>query len=86
VLLAAIGIYGVISYSVARRTPEIGIRMALGASGGRIRAGVVTDTMRLAIAGAALGTSLLLFVAFVAGFVPALRASRVSPITALRAD
>jgi predicted permease len=115
VLLAAIGIYGVISYSVARRTPEIGIRMALGASGGRIRAGVVTDTMRLAIAGAALGTlgavavssllasllfgvsptdpwtyvsaaSLLLFVAFVAGYVPALRASRVSPITALRAD
>ena len=115
VLLAAIGIYGVISYSVARRTPEIGIRMALGASGGRIRAGVVTETMRLAMAGAALGTvgavavssllasllfgvsptdpwtyvsaaSLLLFVAFVAGFVPALRASRVSPITALRAD
>ncbi|MEX2302442.1 MAG: ABC transporter permease [Bryobacterales bacterium] len=54
-LLAAIGIYGVIAYSVARRTPEIGIRMALGASSGRIRAGVLGETLRLTLAGAAIG-------------------------------
>ena len=114
-LLAAIGIYGVISYSVARRTPEIGIRMALGASGGRIRAGVLADTLRLTVAGAAIGVigaialssllsallfgvsandpwtyvgaaAILLLVAVVAGFIPAFRASRISPMTALRAD
>jgi predicted permease len=113
--LAAIGIYGVISYSVNRRTPEIGIRMALGASGSRIRAGVIGRTLRLALAGAALGTAagvalfsflssllfgvsqkdpwtyvgaaaILVLVAITAGFIPALRASRISPMTALRAE
>ena len=109
------GIYGVISYSVARRPPEIGIRMALGASGGLIRAGVVGDTLRLALLGVAIGlagavalssllasllfgvspsdplayvgaAAVLLLVAVTAGFIPALRASRISPMAALRTD
>jgi predicted permease len=113
--LAAIGIYGVISYSVSQRTPEIGIRMALGASSARIRAEVVRDTVRLALLGAVLGTAgaiaissvlasllfgvsptdpwtyggavaVLLLVAITAGIIPAVRASRISPMTALRAD
>jgi predicted permease len=113
--LAAIGIYGVISYSVARRTPEIGVRMALGASSGRIRASVVGDTLRLALTGAVLGlaaaiavssvlasllfgvsrsdpwtyataAAVLLMVAVAAGVIPAVRASRISPMRALRAD
>lgn len=113
--LAAIGIYGVISYSVARRTPEIGVRMALGASSGRIRASIVGDTLRLALTGAAVGiaaavavssvlasllfgvspgdpwtyaiaAAVLLLVAITAGAIPAVRASRISPMRALRAD
>ena len=114
-VLAAIGIYGVISYSVARRTPEIGVRMALGASSGRIRASVVNDTLRLALTGAVVGiaaaiavssvlasllfgvsrsdpwtyaiaAAVLLMVAIAAGAIPAIRASRISPMRALRAD
>ena len=113
--LAAIGIYGVVSYSVARRTSEIGVRMALGASSRRIRSSVVSDTLRLALTGAAIGiaasiavssvltsllygvlpgdpwtyaaaAAMLLIVAVAAGAIPAVRASRISPITALRAD
>ncbi len=53
--LAGIGIYGVVNYSVQRRTPEIGIRMALGASGSRILKGVVGETMKLAFVGVLLG-------------------------------
>lgn len=114
-LLAAIGIYGVIAYSVTRRTPEIGIRMALGASRGSIRAGIVADTLRLTLLGAAIGVigaialssllasllfgvspsdpwtytgtvALLLLVAVAAGFIPAFRASRISPMAALRTE
>jgi predicted permease len=55
-LLATLGIYGVISYSVTRQTPEIGIRMALGASTGRVQRQVLAGTLRLAFAGMALGT------------------------------
>jgi predicted permease len=54
-LLASLGIYGVISYSVAQRTQEIGIRMALGATQGRVQLGVIARTLGLALSGIALG-------------------------------
>jgi len=112
-LLAFLGIYGVISYTVNQRTPEIGIRMALGASSGQVRGQVMRQTVLLASAGILVGiagafvlarfvssllfrlnpsdpltfgltVALLLIVALVAGFVPALRASRVDPMSTLR--
>jgi putative ABC transport system permease protein len=56
-LLAAVGIYGVLAYSVARRTREIGVRVALGAAPGRILRLVVGDGARMVMAGAAVGIS-----------------------------
>jgi len=56
-LLAALGIYGVISYSVTRQTQEIGIRMALGASAGHVRGRILTSTLRLASIGIVIGVS-----------------------------
>jgi len=113
VILAALGIYGVISYSVTQKTQEIGIRMALGATISRVQLGVIGQTFRLALIGIAAGTiasiavaraiAALLFgttptdpatfvgmvlllgaVALVAGYLPARRASRIDPMTALR--
>jgi predicted permease len=55
-LLAALGIYGVVAYGVSRRTQEIGIRMALGASRGRVQRGVLGRTLGLVLAGVAAGT------------------------------
>jgi predicted permease len=56
-ILAALGIYGVISYSVTRQTQEIGIRMALGSSAGRVQRKVLVGTLRLALVGIVLGTA-----------------------------
>jgi ABC-type antimicrobial peptide transport system permease subunit len=112
-LLAAIGIYGLMAYSVAQRTQEIGIRLALGAGSGSVRNMVVFQGLRLAIAGVVIGLAaafgltrliasllfgvkawdpmvfcvvpaVLIGVALVSVWLPAIRASRVDPIHALR--
>ena len=55
-LLGTLGIYGVVSYAVSRRTREMGIRIALGATAGRVRRTVVREGLVLALAGVAIGT------------------------------
>ena len=59
-LLASLGIYGVIAYSVAQRRKEIGLRMALGATSDRIRRGFVVEGLRLSLTGLAIGIALTL--------------------------
>jgi ABC-type antimicrobial peptide transport system permease subunit len=115
VLLACLGIYGLVSYTVNQRVQEIGVRMALGATASDVRRLVMGGTLRLAAVGLGLGlvaalllarliTSLLystsptdagtfaatavvlLLVALVASAVPAFRAARTNPLSALRAD
>jgi putative ABC transport system permease protein len=112
-LLAAIGIYGLMAYTVEQRTQEIGIRLALGAASGQVRNMVMRQGMALALAGVAAGLAaawalakviesllfgvkardplvfiavplLLALVALFAVWLPAARASRMSPIDSLR--
>jgi predicted permease len=112
-VLASLGIYAVISYSVSQRTQEIGIRMALGASAERLERSILFETLGLAGIGMVVGVvaswvlartlSGLLFgvtssdpvtfvgmlviltaVAAIAGYLPARRAARIDPMSALR--
>ena len=112
-ILAAVGIYSVVSYSVAQRTREIGIRVALGARRHDVLGLVLREALRLTALGVALGlvgafvatrvlrsllfevkptdpatficlSLLLTFVALVASYIPARRATKVDPLVALR--
>jgi putative ABC transport system permease protein len=114
-LLAVIGVYGLVSYSVSQRTREIGIRVAVGAGPGEIARLVVGRGLALALVGVAIGIAAafvasrlmesLLFgveprdpltfvgvpvvltsVAIVGSLVPALRATRIDPVIALRSE
>ena len=62
-VLASLGIYGVVSYGVTQRIPEIGVRMALGATGEDVRRQIVGDTLRMALAGIAIGAAISLALA-----------------------
>jgi ABC-type antimicrobial peptide transport system permease subunit len=114
-VLASVGVYGVVSYSVSQRTQEIGIRSALGAQRLSVLGMVLKQGMTMALIGTGVGivlafllfrglhtvlygvkstdlltlstvSALLLAVAFIASYVPALRATRVDPVVALREE
>jgi predicted permease len=114
-LLAAIGIYGLMAYSVQQRTQELGIRVAMGAEAGRVRTMVIRQGMVLVVVGLVVGllaayflanvlasalfeveprdplvfvtvVGVLTAIALAAVTIPAIRASRVDPIEALRSE
>jgi predicted permease len=112
-LLASVGLYGVLAYTVAQRTREFGLRMALGADGSRVRGMVLKQVAVMAVIGGLIGvvaaagigqaaqsllfeikgydpaviagaTVVLGVVTLAAGYLPALRASKIDPMKALR--
>jgi predicted permease len=112
-LLAAVGLYGVLAYTVARRTREIGVRMALGADRGTVRRMVLRQVAGMLVVGGVMGVAaafwlgraagsllygvegrdplifalaaaVLALFAMAAGYIPAVKASRVDPLHALR--
>ena len=114
-LMASIGLYGTVSYAVAQRTREVGIRLSLGADRGTVIRLLLWGGLRLVLIGAAIGLALalalaqllqgllfgvrafdpitfaavpvvLMSVALLASWIPARRAGRVDPMTALRAE
>ncbi len=114
-LFAGVGLYGVVSHAVARRIPEIGVRMAVGATKADVLRLIMRDVIWLVVVGLAVGIPatlltrrliasllfgvgpsdpgtlavsfvLLIGVAALAGLLPARRAMRVDPMTALRAE
>jgi ABC-type antimicrobial peptide transport system permease subunit len=114
-LLTAIGVYGVLGYTVSERTREIGVRVALGAQPLAITAMFAGKALRYTLAGAVVGIAaaltlsrfletllfetsprdpisfavapaLLIGVALIASWIPAIRAARLSPVEALRTD
>jgi predicted permease len=114
-LMAAIGIYGVMSYAIGRRTSEIGLRMALGASRSGVMGMVLRETALLLLTGVAIGLpaaiaaaqfmrstlagvgaadpvsiaialAIIAATTFLAGYIPARRAARIDPMTALRCE
>lgn len=113
--LAAVGLYGVMAFSVSRRTPEVGVRMAMGAQAGQVLRLILRQGMGQVVVGLVLGVGMALAVAFAlrnmlfqvspndpavflavaavlllaglaASAVPARRATRVDPLTALRGE
>jgi predicted permease len=83
-VLASLGIYGVISYSVSRQTQEIGIRMALGATSQQVQRNVITRALRLTIIGVSIGTLASLIVArWISSLLFATKASDPLTFTAI---
>ena len=114
-VLACVGLYGTMAYTVARRTNEIGVRMALGASRQGVLAMILRESLLIVAFGAAVGlagamaatrtiasrlygvtptdaptlagaTAFLIAVAITAAALPALRAAKLDPLTALRCE